>query len=764
MTLSIFALNPQAKLNRQDQFNGISAQIRSRLRSAHPQPLVVALHKADPQCQSALHKQPVQNRDTGERTWTVYAQVVDELSELYAAFQSSIVKTLEPLLGDTRERQLADISSAADVQANKAAKQKASQSMLPSSTALALAALGGLVYGPLGLLAAPLYIYSSRDVHLRTWRNLKQKKVTPDTLVTITVVGCTAQGLFFAASLSAFLVRLSNNLMLRIKDDSQKSMIDVFRQHPTTVWVLIDGVECEKSFEALEIDDIVILQAGEVIPADGTIISGVATVDQHILTGEAQPVERGIGDLVFASTVVLAGRVQLRVEKTGQATTAAKIGQILNRTVDAKSLTQLRSEKWSNQTVVPTLLLGVAALPWIGPASALAIVDSHFKIKLSVITPLSALNFLNRAAKHLILIKDGRTLDLLNQVDTLVFDKTGTLTEEQPHIVSVHPCVGYSEVSVLAYAAAAEQRQTHPIARAMRQAATERQLILPVVEGAEYKVGYGLTVIIEQQRVLVGSRRLLESQGITLPPHLEAYQTLCHQQGHSLVFVAVGQQAMGAIELAPTVRSEAKAVIEQLRRQGKIRTLYIISGDHEAPTRKLAQELGIDHYFAQTLPEHKADLIAQLQTQGKFVCYVGDGINDAIALKKAQVSISLRGASTVATDTAQAILMDESLQQLPQLFELARDFHRNTNLCLSAVLIPMLIGMGGALFFHFTVLNTVILNQFAYAGGVSAAMLPVFRERRLAAQLPDKTKEDNPSLPNTSSRLHPPVQPKLVAS
>ncbi len=205
-------------------------------------------------------------------------------------------------------------------------------------------------------------------------------------------------------------------------------------------------------------------------------------------------------------------------------------------------------------------------------------------------------------------------------------------------------------------------------------------------------------------------------------------QARCHRDGELLVLVAAGDEIAGAIELHTTVRPEARRIVQGLRRRG-ITSTSVISGDHEAPTRRLADALGIDHYFAETLPEDKAALIAGLQEAGKVVCYVGDGINDAIAMKKAHVSVSLRGASTVATDTAEVVLMDESLSQLCALLDLARECNRNMRLTIGVVLAPSLVSLAGVLFGGFGFVGARLLNYTSLAGGIAAAMLPAWRRR-----------------------------------
>jgi Cu2+-exporting ATPase len=488
-------------------------------------------------------------------------------------------------------------------------------------------------------------------------------------------------------------------------------------------------VEVEVPVEQLRVGDRVVVHGGQPIPIDGVIVEGSASIDQHVLTGEAQPVEKSSGDEVFATTVVLSGRIQISVEKTGDETTAAQIGQMLNRTVEYKSSIQLRAESLADRTVIPTLILGAIALPVLGLDGAVALVNAHFKNLMGNTSPIAIISFLNIAARRGILIKDGRTLDLLSQVDTVVFDKTGTLTEAYPSVGAIYCASIYSEEQVLQYAAAAERNQTHPIATAICQAAEQRDLPVPESSMASYALGLGLSVQVEGRLVHVGSERYIQAAGINLPLALQETKESSHQQGHSLVVVAIDNDVVGAIEMVPTIRPEIPAILDELRKRHKVREIYIISGDHEAPTRALAERLGMDGYYAETLPQDKASLIEGLKAEGKFVCYVGDGINDAIALKSAHVSISLRGGSTVAKDTAQAILMDQGLSHLPLLFELAQNCQRNLNITFATVLSCTGIGVFGVFFLKFGLIQTLTFNLLGLTLGTANSLRPLLQYR-----------------------------------
>jgi Cu2+-exporting ATPase len=630
----------------------------------------------------------------------------------------------------------ADDQNQEAIEARQSFERENGRGIMASSAALGLATAGVFV-PPIGLASIPFLAYTGHKVYKNAIKQVQEGKISVDVLVAITLTGCLLGGYFIAASIAMLMLRFSERLVARVTQDSKQSLVEAFSQHPNEIWVIKNGIEVKTPFEELQVGDIVVAHAGEMVPADGTVTEGLATIDQHILTGEAKPVDKEVGDMVFGSTVVLSGKVHVKVEKAGDEATVSKIINVLNDTIDFKSTTQLRADSLSKHLVKPVLLAGGVALPLVGFSGALAVINSHPKNKMMVLAPISILNYLNIATDHGILIKDGRSLELLNKVDTIVFDKTGTLTEEQPHVGNVHICNEFSENEVLMYAAAAEYKQNHPLALAIIEEAENRGIELPKTEDSEYKLGFGLVVHVNGKTVHVGSDRFMNVESIAIPQHIQDKQKQCNELGYSVVMIAIDRQLVGGIELVPTVRPEARQIIEQLKERGNIHTSYIISGDNEAPTKKLAEDLGIDFYFAETLPEHKAELIEKLQSEGRFICYVGDGINDSIALKKAQVSISLSGASTVATDTAQIILMDSGLTHLPYLFELAEEFNNNMNTSFAFMVIPAILSVSGAFLLGFGVAQSILLNVAGLSLGIGNAMRPYLSrkiEKHLAEQ------------------------------
>lgn len=642
--------------------------------------------------------------------------------------------------GEIRQSQLMQIGAAARDQRDAAGdtvmartvgaeEQAINRNLFASATGLGLAAAGMFLYSPLALLSIPFTLYASVDVLREAKDALAEEHRLRHSILDATVIlSALASHYYLASALASLTYYTGHKLMALTEDNAQQTLRIMIGEQTRTVWRLRDGAEIEAPFEELAIGDVIVVSAGDTIAVDGVIVNGLASVDQHMLSGESRPVEKTTGDPAYAGTVVLAGRLYIQVERTGTDTVAAQIGEILRRTADYKSSIQAKGEELSDRSVLPTLGLSALTFATLGPSSAVAVIGANYAEILRVVSPLGMLNFLAQAAQQGILIKDGRALELLSQIDTLVFDKTGTLTLEQPHVAHIYTWHGLDEEALLILAAAAEARQSHPIAKAIVQAAHDRQLTLPLIEEARYEMGYGLKVNLAEQTVLVGSLRFMDLEGIPVASEVYALQELGHTQGSTFVYVAVNGRLDGAIELQATLRPEAKQMIQQLKQRNL--AMYIISGDHQEPTRRLALELGIDHYFAEVLPEEKANLVARLQAEGRFVCFVGDGINDAIALKKAHTSISLRGASTAATDTAQIILTDESLQQLDTVFELAQRFDANQKVGYLTTFGPGMLCLGGIFFFKFQILSALICYNASLVAGLTNALLPTLQRKK----------------------------------
>ncbi len=583
-------------------------------------------------------------------------------------------------------------------------------------------------------VAAAVFVYTAIPSFRGAYRVLfKERRLGVDLLDSVVVVGCLATSQILPGAVLVVSLALGRFLVRRTEDNSKRMLLGVFGKQARYVWLLKDGTEIQLPLERLQRGDVVVVSTGEVVPVDGIIVSGLAMVDQHALTGEATPAEKGVGDRVFASTIMVAGKMHVQVEMSGSATASAKIAQILQDTAGPKLASQHRGERLADKAVIPTLAIGAVALAAMGPPGAVAVINSDFGTGIRMAAPLVMLSTLSLCAQKGVLVKDGRALDILCKIDTVIFDKTGTLTRERPEIGRIVAANGFSPAQILGFAAAAEQRFHHPIALAILDKAADQGLRLPATDETQYRVGYGITVGVDGRRIQVGSRRFMESEGVALSPEIETALAEAHDAGHTMVMVAVDDEIGGALELRAAVRPEVRGIVQGLRGRG-IKHVAIISGDHEAPTRKLAEELGMDRYFAQVMPADKADYVEKLRQEGRTVCFVGDGINDAIALKKANVGISLRGATMIATDTAQIVFMEQSLGKLCELLDIAHALKRNVRNSWVMIIVPNVTCIAGVFTMGFGIAASVVTNNVAGLGALANGIWPMRKVAQLEAE------------------------------
>ena len=597
---------------------------------------------------------------------------------------------------------------------------------LPIATAsVALAATSKFLVPALHPISAGVFFCSVVPSYKNAHQVLfKEKRLGVDVLDAIVVTVCLVTGQVFAGTVLGWCLSFGRKLVQKTEDNSKKMLLNVFGKQPRFVWLYRDGVEVETPLEKLVLGDIIIVHTGETVPVDGEIVEGMAMIDQHALTGESAPAEKIKGDKVFAATTVLAGKVQVCVTSAGTETTSAKLARILNNTAGYKLRSQSQGEELADKAVIPTLALGALGLAMVGPSGAVAVVNCDLGTGIRMAAPIAMLSSLTLAAQHGILVKDGRALELMRKVDTFLFDKTGTLTRERPEVGRILTFGQYSEQQILQWAAAAENKFSHPIAKAILDKFKSLGIPMPQTDESKYQVGYGITVNVEGHTVRVGSARFLKHEGIPLPAALDREMESVYAEGDSLIMVGVDDALGGAIEMCAANRPEAEEVISGLRARGA-KHLAIISGDHDRPTRRLAEKLGMDRYFAEVLPQDKAKYVELLQSEGRTVCFIGDGINDSIALKKANVSISLRGASSIATDTAQVVFMEESLAKLTQLYDISQDLQRNINRSWALILVPNILCIGGAFFAGFGVMHSMIFNQVGAIFAVGNGLLPL---------------------------------------
>lgn len=609
---------------------------------------------------------------------------------------------------------------------------------LPICTAsVGVAATSRFLVPALTPLSAAVFFYSVIPSFKNAYNVVfKERRLGVDVLDALVVLVCLATGQILAGTVLALSLSVARKLVQKTEDNSKKMLLNVFGKQPRFVWLALEGMEVETPLEKLKVNDIIVVHTGETVPVDGEVVDGMAMIDQHTLTGESAPAEKIKGDKVFASTTVVAGKLRVSVASAGDETTSAKLARILNDTAGYKLRSQSQGEKLADRAVAPTLALGALGLATRGVNSAVAIVNCDLGTGIRMAAPIGMLTSLTLCAHHGILVKDGRALEQIRNVDTFLFDKTGTLTRERPEVGRVLTFGKYFDTQILQWAAAAENKFSHPIAKAILDKFKSLRLPMSETDDSKYQVGYGITVDVDGHTVRVGSARFMEHEGIYLPAELERETENIHDEGNSLIMVGVDNALGGAIEMRAADRPEVEEVIAGLRARGA-KHLAIISGDHDRPTRNLEERLGMDRYFAEVLPEDKAKYVEVLQKEGRTVCFVGDGVNDSIALKKANVSISLRGASSIATDTAQVVFMEESLVKLLQLHDISRDLQRNINRSWGIILGSNLICIGGAFFGGFGVMHSMVFNQVGGLLAVGNGLLPL---RKVAEARSEKDK------------------------
>lgn len=603
---------------------------------------------------------------------------------------------------------------------------------LPISTAsLILAAVSRFAFPVLTPLSTAVFMYSVIPSFKGAYHVLfKENRLGVDVLDALVVAACLATNQIFAGSILGFTLSIARKLVEKTEQDSKRMLVNVFGKQPRFVWLDRDGIEVKTPLEKLRVGDVIVIHTGESVPADGEVVDGMAMVDQHTLTGESAPVEKIKGDRVLAATTLIAGKIRVAVISAGEETTSAKLAQILNDTAGYTLDAQSKGEKLADRAVLPTLALGTVSLLTRSLDSAVAVINCDLGTGIRMAAPIAMLSSLTLCAQQGILVKSGRALETMNDIDTFLFDKTGTLTRERPEVGRIITFDGYDETQILQWTAAAENRFSHPIAKAILAKFAALGLPMATTDDSKYSVGYGITVGVDGHIVRVGSSRFMQHEGIPLPKAIDDEIARVHDEGHSLIMVGVDGRLGGAIELKAADRSEVMDVIAGLRARGADH-LAIISGDHERPTRKLAQRLGMDRFFAEVLPQDKARFVETLQREGRRVCFIGDGVNDSIALKKADVSISLRGASSIATDTAQIVFMEESLEKLLNLRDISHGLHRNIDRSWRMIVGANLVCVAGALFGGFGVMHSMILNQIGGLLAVGNGLLPLRKAAKL---------------------------------
>lgn len=440
-----------------------------------------------------------------------------------------------------------------------------------------------------------------------------------------------------------------------------------------------DGVTETVAVSELQTGELLLVRPGASVPADGEVVEGTSEVNQAMITGESKPVKKAAGAKVVAGTVNGDGSLRVRVTATGEATALAGIMRLVNEAQQSKSPTQLLADRAAGWLFYIALAVAIlTAIGWIiasgfnvqvveRVATVLVIACPH---ALGLAVPLVVAISTSLAARNGILVRDRLALEEARTIDTVIFDKTGTLTQGEQGVVDMAVIPGQAPDKALALAAAIEGDSEHIVALGIRTAATERRLVLPKITDFEAIKGRGAQANVDGKPVYVGGPRLLEMLKLTPPDALQAFIKNAETKGQTVVYLVQDRSVVGSFALADVIRPESKQAVQQLHDMGI--EVVMLTGDSQAVAKAVADELGIDRYFAEVLPEHKDSTVRELQTQGKKVAMVGDGVNDAPALTRANIGIAIGSGTDVAVESADIILVQSNPLDVAKIFKLSR--------------------------------------------------------------------------------------------
>jgi Cu2+-exporting ATPase len=443
--------------------------------------------------------------------------------------------------------------------------------------------------------------------------------------------------------------------------------------------ILPDGSTEEVRVSDLRVGDRVLVRPGASIPADGEIIEGQSEVNEAMVTGESRPVKKQSGDKVTAGTVNGDGSLRVEVTATGEQTALAGIMRLVEQAQQSKSRTQILADKaaaWLFYVALAVAAITVVAwtvatgfnLNVLNRVVTVLVIACPHALGLAI--PLVVAISTSLAARNGVLVRDRLALEAARQMDTVIFDKTGTLTKGEQGVVGLAVAEGWDEDQALALAAAVEGDSEHLIAWSIRQAAQEKQLSLPPVNDFEALKGRGAKATYQGHLVYVGGPRLLELLNLTPPNPIANFTEQAGAKGQSVVYLIQDQQVVAALALADVIRPESKQAVNRLHNLNV--EVAMLTGDSQAVAKSVADELGIDVYFAEVLPEDKDKKVAELQSQGKKVAMVGDGVNDAPALTRADVGIAIGSGTDVAIESAGIILVQSNPLDVVKILELSR--------------------------------------------------------------------------------------------
>jgi P-type Cu+ transporter len=516
------------------------------------------------------------------------------------------------------------------------------------------------------------------------------------------------------------LITLGKYLEVRAKSHTSDAIKKLIGLQAKTARVIRDGHEIDIPIEEVLIGDLIRVRPGEKIPVDGIITEGETSIDESMVTGESMPAEKSVNDSIIGATINKSGSFVMKATKIGSDTMLARIIQLVQEAQGSKAPIQRMADHVSEIFVPAVLVIALLTfLGWwiiggnfiFGLINMIAVLVIACPCAMGLATPTAIMVGTGKGAEHGILIKDAESLEIAHKVNTIVFDKTGTLTNRKPEVTDIvvldsARTITYSSseakpsrevLEILRLAASIEKGSEHSLAEAIVKKADEQKIIVEKVTKFQAMAGYGVEGYVGKQHISFGNSRLMDKEKIEISRHARDDMEKLEQEGKTVMMLSVGDRLVGFIAVADTVKESAKKGVEMLQKKGI--EVIMITGDNERTAKAIASKLGIKNIRAEVLPDQKEQEIKKLQSEGKVVAMVGDGINDAPALAQADIGIAMGTGTDVAIEAGDITLINKDLSSVASAIELSKKTMRTIKLNLfwafgyNVVLIPVAMGV-----------------------------------------------------------------------
>lgn len=512
-------------------------------------------------------------------------------------------------------------------------------------------------------------------LYLSVWRMVHNhgiRKISSALLISIAMIAAMIVGDLFAAGEVAFIMAIGAILEEKTTERAKKGIKKLLRLVPQQGRRIVEGKEEMTAAEDIMPNDILRVLPGETIPVDGEIVTGTTSVDQSTMTGESLPVDKTVGDSVFCGTINCFGTVDIRASKAGGDSSLQKLIRMAEEAEKKKAPMARIADQAASWLVPAALLLAIAAFILTKDViRAVTVLVVFCPCALVLATPTAIMAAIGQAAKHGVMIKSGEALERMGKVDTIAFDKTGTLTNGNLIVKDIYPFTGdFEQAALLQRTASAEGYSEHPLAKAVTAYAKQEKLELLDVEDFQMFPGRGISAVIGTEKIFCGNAAFLAEQQIAIDSRAKQVLERFGKEGKAVILVANAKSLLGAVTLSDTLRNTAADMIGSLHKAGV--HVVLLTGDHKQSAEYFAKQAGIKDVHAGLLPEQKVSEITALQTAGKKVCMIGDGVNDAPALKTADVGVAMGAmGSDIAVEASDIALMSDDITKIPYLKRLS---------------------------------------------------------------------------------------------